>query len=60
MGAVGPFGLAMLALIVILSVLGWRFVRRHEHRLGAEAERALPGPLALRVGKPAAVGLDPA
>lgn len=58
--AAGPFGLAMLALVAILSVAGWRFVRKHEHRLGEEAERALPGPLALRVGRPATVGLDPA
>jgi membrane protein DedA with SNARE-associated domain len=47
--AVGPFGIAMLALVVLLTIAGWRFVRKHEHRLGEEAERALPGPLDKRL-----------
>lgn len=47
--AIGPFGLAMLALLLVTTVLGWRFVRRHEARLSAEAELALPGPLSDRL-----------
>ena len=47
--AVGPFGFTMLGLVVLVSILGWRFVKKHEHRLSAEAEAALPGPLAARL-----------
>lgn len=43
--AVGPFGFTMLALLVGSGVVGWRFVRRHEERLTAEAEAAFPGPI---------------
>jgi membrane protein DedA with SNARE-associated domain len=58
--AVGPFGIAMLAFVVIVTFLGWRFVRKHEHRLGIEAERALPGPLDKRYVAGRAVSLDAA
>jgi len=41
----GPFGLAMLAIVIIAMVFGWRFYKTHEARLMQEAEAALPGPL---------------
>jgi membrane protein DedA with SNARE-associated domain len=58
--AVGPFGLAMLGLVALITVAGWRFVRRHEQRLGEEAERALPGPLEKRYTPAAVPELDAA
>lgn len=42
----GPVGLALLAVVVFGGLALWLFVRRHETRLLAEAERAIPGPLA--------------
>ena len=41
----GPVGLTLLALVVFGGLALWLFVRRHETRLLAEAERAIPGPL---------------
>lgn len=41
----GPVGLALLAIAIVLVVIGLVLLRRHEKRLEAEAERALPGPL---------------
>lgn len=41
----GPIGLALLGTVILGSVLLWRFMRRHEDRLRAEAEIAIPGPL---------------
>jgi membrane protein DedA with SNARE-associated domain len=58
--AIGPFGFAMLGLVVVITIFGWRFVRRHEQRLGEEAERALPGPLTKRTVPRAEVSLDAA
>ena len=43
----GPVGLAALAFVVVLSFALWRFFKAHEDRLAIEAERALPGPLAV-------------
>jgi membrane protein DedA with SNARE-associated domain len=40
--------LAFGLIVVILAVFATAFVRRHEARLTAEAEEALPGPLELR------------
>lgn len=57
--AAGPAGLAMLGVVVAIGIAGWRFVRRHEERLGVEAERALPGPLSARLPR-RGVKLDPA
>ena len=42
----GPAGIGLFAVAVVLMVGGFVFLRRHEKRLQAEAERALPGPLA--------------
>lgn len=42
----GPVGLALLALVIFGGLALWLFVRRHETRLLAEAEIAIPGPLA--------------
>ncbi|WP_264713716.1 DedA family protein [Limobrevibacterium gyesilva] len=42
----GPVGWTMLVLAGIAGVGGWVFWRRHAARLLADAERALPGPLA--------------
>ena len=55
--AVGPFGFTMLGLVVLVTIVGWRFVKTHEHRLSLEAEAALPGPLSARVP---ATGREPA
>lgn len=44
----GPIGAALLAVAVVAGLVGFVFVRRQEQRLLAEAERALPGPLAQR------------
>lgn len=41
----GPVGLALLALVIFGGLALWLFVRRHETRLRAEAEAAIPGPL---------------
>lgn len=54
--AIGPFGLLMLAAVVVSSVLAWRFVRRHEARLSVEAESALPGPVTGQAPVPAIAG----
>lgn len=42
----GPVGLALLALVIFGGLALWLFVRRHETRLRAQAEAAIPGPLA--------------
>ncbi len=42
----GPVGLALLAGVIFGGLALWLFVRRHETRLRAEAEAAIPGPLA--------------
>lgn len=42
---VGPMGLAGLAVVIVISIVTWRFYKRHEKRLTLEAEAALPGPL---------------
>jgi membrane protein DedA with SNARE-associated domain len=41
----GPAGTVALVLAVVLLAVGLFLVRRNEHRLQEEAERALPGPL---------------
>jgi membrane protein DedA with SNARE-associated domain len=43
----GPVALILGAVVVIGLVIGGMFIARHEERLVAEAERALPGPLQL-------------
>jgi len=45
----GPFGLVMLAFVLIAMFFGWRFYKTHESRLMREAEEALPGPLEARL-----------
>jgi membrane protein DedA with SNARE-associated domain len=42
---IGPMGLAGLAVVILISIVTWRFYKRHEKRLTIEAEKALPGPL---------------
>ena len=42
---VGPLGIVLLVLAVLLIIAGLIVVRRNESRLADEAERALPGPL---------------
>ncbi|GLS53945.1 DedA family protein [Methylobacterium gregans] len=42
----GPVGLALLAVVIFGGLALWLFVRRHETRLRAQAEAAIPGPLA--------------
>ena len=42
---VGPLGIVLLVLAVLLIIVGLIVVRRNESRLADEAERALPGPL---------------
>jgi membrane protein DedA with SNARE-associated domain len=42
---VGPVGIVLLVLAVLLIMVGLVVVRRNEQRLEDEAERALPGPL---------------
>src|SRR6266852_961837 len=42
---VGPVGIVLLVLAVLLILVGIVVVRRNEERLEDEAERALPGPL---------------
>ena len=44
---VGPVGIVFLVLAVLLIIAGIVIVRRNEKRLEDEAERALPGPLAV-------------
>nr|WP_277989001.1 DedA family protein [Ktedonosporobacter rubrisoli] len=41
----GPIGIVLLILAVLIILIGFFFLRRNEHRLEEEAERALPGPL---------------
>jgi membrane protein DedA with SNARE-associated domain len=41
----GPVGIALLATVAVLMIVGVLVLRRHEARLEEEAERALPGPL---------------
>jgi membrane protein DedA with SNARE-associated domain len=43
---VGPFSLAALVLAAIAIAWGFIYLSRHEDALVAEAERALPGPVA--------------
>jgi membrane protein DedA with SNARE-associated domain len=40
-----PFGLALLAVALVVFGFAWRFYKHHEDRLMREAEAALPGPL---------------
>lgn len=42
----GPVGLGLLAFVLLGAVALWVFMRRHEARLMADAEAAIPGPLA--------------
>jgi threonine dehydrogenase-like Zn-dependent dehydrogenase len=42
---VGPVGIVLLVLAVLLIIAGIVVVRRNEQRLEDEAERALPSPL---------------
>ena len=42
---VGPLGIVLLVLAVLLIITGIVIVRRNEERLEDKAERALPGPL---------------
>ncbi len=44
----GPIGLIGLAAAVIVFAFSWRFYKRNEIRLIAEAEAALPGPIQRR------------
>jgi membrane protein DedA with SNARE-associated domain len=44
---VGPVGIVFLVLAVLLIITGIVIVRRNEQRLEDEAQRALPGPLAV-------------
>ena len=44
----GPIGLTALAIVVVVAFITWRFFKAHEERLTLEAEKALPGPLAVR------------
>lgn len=44
----GPFGATLAIIAVAAIVAGFIFLRRHEKRLEAEAERALPGPITAR------------
>jgi membrane protein DedA with SNARE-associated domain len=39
----GPVGLVILVAAVVGGIVGWRYLRRHEARLVARAEAALPG-----------------
>src|SRR6266699_5367984 len=41
----GPIGIVALVLAVLIIIVFLVFLRRNEHRLEEEAERALPGPL---------------
>lgn len=41
----GPIGIALLVAALVLIIVSFVFLRRHEKRLEEEAERALPGPL---------------
>ena len=41
----GPMVIVIGAIAVVVIIIGANFVGRHEARLAAEAERALPGPL---------------
>lgn len=45
---VGPFGIACLIVVILISIVAWRFYKRHEARLTREAEAALPGPVLAR------------
>jgi membrane protein DedA with SNARE-associated domain len=47
--AMGPASAALIAVALTLAVAGSLFVRRHEQRLSAKAELALPGPLSRRL-----------
>lgn len=39
---VGPIGLTLAVVVVVVVVLGWRYFKRHEAALQAEADRAFP------------------
>jgi membrane protein DedA with SNARE-associated domain len=41
----GPLGIMVVVAAAACVAAGWIFVRKHEARLQAEADRALPGPL---------------
>jgi membrane protein DedA with SNARE-associated domain len=45
----GPFGIAMLGVVLFALFFGWRFYKSHEARLMQEADAALPGPLESRL-----------
>jgi membrane protein DedA with SNARE-associated domain len=42
---IGPVGLTLLAVALVVGFAGWRFLKRHEAKLQAEANAAIPGPL---------------
>ena len=44
----GPVGGVLGAIALVLIVCGFFFLRRHEHQLEDEAERALPGPIEVK------------
>ena len=48
---VGPLGIGALILVILISVMSWRFFKRHEARLTIEAEKALPGPLVVHAAR---------
>jgi membrane protein DedA with SNARE-associated domain len=41
----GPVGITLTVIAALLIIAGFIFLKRNEHRLEDEAERALPGPL---------------
>jgi len=50
----GPVGTVALVLAVLVIIAFLVFLRRNEHRLEEEAERALPGPLSAYEPRPRA------
>jgi membrane protein DedA with SNARE-associated domain len=44
---IGPIGITLAVATVLLIVAGAIFIRKHEKRLKDEAQRALPGPIAI-------------
>jgi len=41
----GPMGIMLFTVVIVAAVAMYEFLRRHEKRLQAKAEQALPGPL---------------